>query len=226
MSYIDAVRSPPKTLTTDEQRALLRVTGEHKRGFRDHVFFSLALGTALREHELVALNVGDVSDDGKMLTIVDERHRRHRAGADVRTTKTGQSRAFPIHFDLRRVLESLPRSSDGRIFHGPREGRLKADVVRRALVRDVLEKLKGKFPTPPGEIGFINGRLHSFRHFFCSTCAQSGVPEHVVMSWLGHSSSKMVRHYFHLFDEESQRQMQRISFRGNAGRAVAAGDGP
>ncbi len=184
------------------------------------------LSTAgVRISELASLRWSDVSDDLQMLQIVDERHRRRRAGAEVRTTKTGRSRAFPIHGDLRRVLEALPRSPDGRIFHGPRGGRLKADVVRRVLIRDVLDKLKDRFPTGPAEIGFINGRLHSFRHFFCSTCAQSGVPEHIVMSWLGHSNSKMVRHYFHLYDEESQRQMQRINFQGAAGGAVAAGDG-
>ena len=130
----------------------------------------------VRISELAALRWSDVSDDLQMIQIVDERHRRRRAGAEVRTTKTGRSRAFPIHEDPRRVLETLPRSPDGRIFHGPRGGRLKADVVRRVLIRDVLEKLKGRFPTPPGEIGFINGRLHSFRHFFCSRWHRGGFP--------------------------------------------------
>jgi integrase len=180
--------------------------------------------TGVRISELAALRWSDVSDDLLRLQIVDERHRCRRPGGEVRTTKSGKSRAFPIQVDLRGVLETLRRSSDGRVFHGPLGGRLKADVVRRALIRDVLEKLKERFPTRTGEIGFINGRLHSFRHFFCSRCAQSGVAEHVVMSWLGHSSSNMVRHYFHLHDDKSQRLMRRISFRGHAGGAVAAGD--
>jgi len=60
MSYADHIALPPKTLTEGEQRALLKVTGDHARGFRDHVIFSVALGTALREHELLALDVGDV----------------------------------------------------------------------------------------------------------------------------------------------------------------------
>ncbi|MCK4415258.1 MAG: site-specific integrase [Candidatus Eisenbacteria sp.] len=47
----------PKTLTTDEQQALLRVTSEHPR---DHLVISLALGTGLRLSELVGLNVADV----------------------------------------------------------------------------------------------------------------------------------------------------------------------
>ncbi len=47
----------PQTLTTDEQQALLLTTATHPR---DHIIFSLALGTGLRLSELVGLNVGDV----------------------------------------------------------------------------------------------------------------------------------------------------------------------
>ena len=66
MSYADNIALPPRALTEGEQRALLKTTGEHARGFRDHVIFSVALGTALREHEILALNVGDVfGPDGK-----------------------------------------------------------------------------------------------------------------------------------------------------------------
>jgi site-specific recombinase XerD len=64
-SYADSGRTPPRTLTEVEQRRLLKATGEHKAGFRDHLIFSMALGTGLREHELLALNVGDVFDGAK-----------------------------------------------------------------------------------------------------------------------------------------------------------------
>ena len=49
-------------MTEREQRLLLKVTGEHRAGFRDHVLYAMALGTGLREHELVGLDVGDVFD--------------------------------------------------------------------------------------------------------------------------------------------------------------------
>src|SRR5438445_2185264 len=47
----------PQTLTHAEQRALLRTTA---RNLRDHLTYSLALGTGLRLAEIVGLNVGDV----------------------------------------------------------------------------------------------------------------------------------------------------------------------
>jgi integrase len=50
-----------------------------------------------------------------------------------------------------------------------------------------------------------------------------GVPEQVVMAWLGHADSKMVRHYYHLHDDEAQRQMRRLQFLDEAG-GVADGE--
>lgn len=47
----------PQTLTRAEQEALLRASSTHPR---DHLIFSLALGTGLRLAEIVGLNVGDV----------------------------------------------------------------------------------------------------------------------------------------------------------------------
>jgi len=47
----------PTTLTQTEQRAILRATAKHPR---DHLIYSLALGTGLRLGEIVGLNVGDV----------------------------------------------------------------------------------------------------------------------------------------------------------------------
>lgn len=61
--YMYRIPAPPRTLSDAEQARLLQVTGEHRRGFRDHVIIALALGTALREHEIAALDIGDIADD-------------------------------------------------------------------------------------------------------------------------------------------------------------------
>jgi Site-specific recombinase XerC len=62
-AYADAIAKPPRTLTELEQKILVRVTGEPRDGFRDDVIISVALGTGLREHELLALDLDDVFDD-------------------------------------------------------------------------------------------------------------------------------------------------------------------
>ena len=58
----------PAPLTETEQRAILRATASHPR---DHLIYSLALGTGLRLAEIVGLNVGDVyAQDGTPRTRV------------------------------------------------------------------------------------------------------------------------------------------------------------
>ena len=66
-AYAATVRRPPRTLTDLDRARVLKITGEHRDGYRDHVIISLALGTALREHEIAALDVGDVvTNDGRV----------------------------------------------------------------------------------------------------------------------------------------------------------------
>ena len=66
-SYVAAIRRPPRTLSGLEQARLLKITGEHRAGFRDHVIIAVALGTALREHEIAGLDVGDIlHSDGRV----------------------------------------------------------------------------------------------------------------------------------------------------------------
>lgn len=59
MTYASRAR-PPRTLTLEEVRALLRATGKTASSYRDHMLLSMALGTGLRESELLALDCGDV----------------------------------------------------------------------------------------------------------------------------------------------------------------------
>ena len=89
---------------------------------------------------------------------------------------------------------------------------MRPDNVRHILIKRVIKPLSTKFPSPDDEVGFKDGRLHSLRHYFCSTCSNSGVPEQVVMRWLGHRSSEMIKRYYHLHDSEARQQMSRVDF--------------
>ena len=73
----------PRTLTSDEQKLILRVTAKHAR---DHLIISMALGTGLRVSELIGLNVGDVfTPDGTPKTRVRVRREiaKGRRAGDV-----------------------------------------------------------------------------------------------------------------------------------------------
>ena len=173
--------------------------------------------TGMRISELAALRWSDVDFQSNLVRLKDETSSRRRMkGKKARQTKSRRSRSFPIHEDLCRVLEQLPQAADGLVFHGPRGGVLSADIARRTLIREVLVPLADRFPSPEDEVGFEDGRLHSFRHYFCSMCANNNVPEQLVMEWLGHQESKMVRHYYHAHNEEAQRQMKKLNLIGRS----------
>lgn len=60
--YAMRIPTPPRMMSATEQEVLLTLTGQRRDGFRDHMLLSIALATGLREHELVALDVGDIVD--------------------------------------------------------------------------------------------------------------------------------------------------------------------
>jgi integrase len=170
--------------------------------------------TGLRISELAALRWTDVEFDREMITLTDESGYR----ADhSRQLKSGRSRSLPIHSDLMAALKAMSRSGT-LVYRGPRGGKLKPDTVRNILIRDVIKPLSGQFPGRTGKKSFIDGRLHSFRHYFASACANQGIAERIVMDWLGHADSAMVRHYYHLHDQESRQQMARLDLINTAGK--------
>lgn len=88
-------------MTAAEQAALLTTTRDAPR---DHVVYSMALGTGLRLRGLPGLNVGDVSPDGREV--------RRRVTLDPATTKGGRRGEvfLPAGVDRRfcRPLEQKP----------------------------------------------------------------------------------------------------------------------
>lgn len=173
--------------------------------------------TGLRISELASLTWADIDFERLMLNLTDETGMSSRGKADKRKLKSGRSRSLPLHTDLLEVLHRLPKHVTF-VFLGPRGGRIKPDTIRNILIRDVIVPLKERFPARPGAKSFADGRLHSFRHYFASMCANQGTAERIAMEWLGHADSEMVRHYYHLHDDESRQQMAKLVLLGKTGQ--------
>ena len=99
--YGSNISTPNRTLTEREQRQLLAITGERRDGYRDHVLYSMALATGLREHELAGLEVGDVFEpDGKA-------RKRIVLRVFKRSTETPAQQDVLVPQGLRAKLEKL-----------------------------------------------------------------------------------------------------------------------
>ena len=209
--------------TQEEVRAMVALCrAEEKLHWLGNVIVAVA-STGMRIGELATLRRSDLDLSAGLIRLKDESAQSHRAGSrEIRTTKGGRGRTIPIHAAFREVIESLPPHSDGRLLHGPRGGKLKPDTVRSVLIREVITPLASQFPSPPGERGFADGRVHSFRHYFVSQAFLSGVGEGEIMTWVGHRDSKMVAHYRHLGNADARRKMNQIDFLGER----SASDGP
>lgn len=139
MSYVASTR-PPVTLTEGEQARLLRITGDHKDGFRDHVIFALALGTALREFEIAALNVGDIltarNGRGVVKRRVTLRVFKHRRG----TSPADQTVFLPdnLVYKIRKFARWKRDKGEGLkpddpLFVSRQRSRISVRTLRRAL---------------------------------------------------------------------------------------------
>lgn len=169
--------------------------------------------TGFRIGELATLRWEDIDQKAMTIQLKDERAavKKQKLGTQ-RTIKGKRGRSLPLHPSFHKILETMPRTSHGFVYRGPLGGKLKPDVVRRVLVRDVLTPLSSRFPTPDGEIGFQDGRLHSFRHYFVSEAFRQGVTEAQIMDWVGHRDSEMVKLYRHLRQDDSHRNMRQLDF--------------
>jgi integrase len=169
--------------------------------------------SGMRINELAGLRWTDVDLQANTIRLSDERFRsRKKKTGRERRLKGRRSRAIPMHPGFRKVVKNFPRNPDGLIFRAQRGGRLRDRQVLKVLQNQVIEDLKSEFPTPPGEVGFADGTVHSLRHYFCSEAYRNGATDAELLAWLGHRDSKIMQRYRHLRKEDSHRRMEQISF--------------
>lgn len=162
--------------------------------------------TGLRFGEARDLEWRDTDRALTMLHVRDESFLRNSGGGgDTRTTKTRRSRKIPIHAELAALLRTMGRGS-GRILTGPRGGGLRndlfGDTLRDHVLPGVVETL--------GDTDVSRLTAHGFRHYFVSRCANAGIPQLSVMSWLGHRSARMSNYYYHSNEAASLKHMRQL----------------
>lgn len=174
-----------------------------------HNIIMLLSHSGLRIGEAVHLRWSDVDLDGGIIRVRDESFSNLPA-AQRRTLKDGESRSVPIHRALLDHFQS--RKKAGHVLVSVKGGQLNINYARERFVEKVIEPLSSEFPSAEDEVGFSDGRFHSFRHFFVSEAFAAGVPECDIRDWVGHSDSKIVELYRHLRSETAKANVQLIDF--------------
>jgi integrase len=132
-----------------------------------------------------------------------------RLGGSTDTTKTGKVRRIPLHPDLRKILESMPRIGE-RVFHAPVSKR-NADGTKPLNESTTIKSLKKLC----GECGFPGAekfKLHSLRHTFASMMARSKVPIQYAQALMGHQNSQILAIYYHVYDDTAVEAIQAIKY--------------
>jgi len=201
-AYVDRIARAPRTLSEREQRALLAVTGQHKDGFRDHVIFSLALGTGLRAHELLALDLGDVFEAG-----------RARRRVQLRVFKRS-------HDDLRMQEILLPdnvRAKLDKLYACKRRsGHALADdaplFVSRKGNRLSTRQLRHAFKQWQKRAGFDRPfSVHALRHSACTNLYRASRDIRLTQRFARHKAITSTAIYTHPTDEDLLRSLAQLT---------------
>lgn len=186
------VRAEQKVLTPAEARRLL----EAVRGDRLEALWVAALGTGLRQAELLGLRWQDVDLEGATLTVVYTLTRVEGAYAldDTKTRGSRRSLALPafvvdaLREHRRRQLEERlaagEPTAEGLVFVSPTGRPLNGGWVSHRW--RILSRAAG-----------LDVRFHDLRSTNATILRDRGVPEDVRMPRLGHVTPAMARQYAH-----------------------------
>ena len=200
MSYVDNIARPPKTLTELEQRLLLKASGEHAAGWRDHVILCLALGTGLREHEIVALDVGDVfNDEGKARRRIQlrvfKRSSHETEGQEVVLPDGVRAKLDKLYRRKKRGGESV--AGDAPVFVSRKGNRLSTRQLRHA------------FKVWQERAGFERSfNFHAMRHTACSNLYRRTRDIRLTQRFARHRSILTTSIYAHPSDEDLVRSVR------------------
>jgi integrase len=185
------VKSPKQPCFTVEQVELILSNADE---WAVPTFAALAL-TGMRIGELRQLQWKDVDVQSNVIHV-------HRGGSDGKP-KDKEDRFVPVHRGkLKPLLQALPTESE-LVFLMPDGRQVSAKKLRRYL-KSLCK-----------QCGFENPKqfkLHTFRHFFASYCAQQNMSYKYVLEWMGHSSSAILDMYFTMNDKHSQTAVNSLSF--------------
>ena len=188
----------PQTLTQAEQRAILRATVANPR---DHLIYSLALGTGLRLAEIVGMNVGDVyTPDGKP---------RNRVSLRAEIAKGGRVGDVFLPDALTAKLRKFWRHKATR-----REGLGPEDPLFCSQSRSRISPRRVQFAFRTWQVRAGFGRLypfHGLRHSAITNVYRASRDLFLAQRFARHASPLTTTVYTHPGDDELYDRVRNLS---------------
>ena len=146
--------------------------------------------SGMRLREATSLRWGDVDLDRGVITVT---------GGET-GTKNHENRIVPVTDALRGLLLRL-------------QAERPADAGKDDWVVPINDA-KTTIRKTCKRLGYPQFTHHDFRHFFATTCIESGVDIPTISRWLGHKDggALAMRVYGHLREEHSRSQIKRVTF--------------
>ena len=201
-TYLHSIPLPPRVLSEEEQATLLALTGQRRGAFRDHLLISLAFATALREHELVALDVGDVADESgkirpRLKLRVFKRSSPKPASQEVPLSETARVKLAKFLTWKKSHGQSL--APDAPLFVSRINRRLSTRQVRHLFkVWQVRAGFERPYP------------FHSTRHSCCTNIYRQTKDLLLVMRLARHKSVVSSLRYSHPSEADLLKALQRV----------------
>lgn len=200
-NYIEQATKRARTHTDAEQKALLMVSGKRRSTIRDHLIFSIAFATGLRQHEIVALNVGDVFEKDEV-----KRYVRLRVFKKSNSDKKMQEIIIPPALKNKLQLFYAWKQEQGQslapeapLFFSQRKTRLSTRQVRTLF--DMWQERAG-FER--------HTTFHMMRHTACTSLYKQKNDVRMVQVFARHKSINSTMVYTHATDEDMYRSVSEL----------------
>lgn len=179
---------------------------EYFKNTQYYLLFILAIGTGLRQGEILGLNWDDIDMSKRIIHLKNNFKRVYKYDSNgnrelidmLQTPKSNKERDIPISDELYKEL-NLIFKKDGPVFIKDNQ-RLSAKIVyyewKKALKKCNIKDYK----------------FHILRHTFASTLLSNGVDVQTVSELLGHSDIRITQIYLHSTNNQKVDAVNKINY--------------
>jgi integrase len=182
---------------------------EKTEGTSVYAVIVTAMATGARRGELCGLEWTDLNWHTGVLT-VSKSLEQTKQGLRIKSTKSGETRRFPIPVDVLEILRDHQREQDRhRELYGPTYANLGLIFARPDGNYYSPDKLGTRIRAAMQAAGLHGVSLHSLRHSHASQLLSDGVPITAVSARLGHRSPNVTLGiYSHCLPDDAQAAAQ------------------